>query len=179
MLVGMALIASQPLNRRIDRLLFPAEPKPAVTWTVGSEANVELTLITADFQRLNCASDATVDGYRCDFQANKRRWPRLASDPVDDNKETVIQPYRTADTNSLVMVGGLWAEPELALRLHKEAPSHFPEKKQLRFVAYCRVKFVGKLEDASLRWQRAAKWFDKQSGLVAKPLHCTLTPPEG
>jgi hypothetical protein len=173
----MATIASQPLNARIDRWLFPREVKPVAQWKVGTEADVELTLITDDYQRLSCANDEVVAGAHCAFRADKRHWPRERGAPVDDNKADVIQPYRTADTNQLILVSGLWAQPEVAMRLHNEPPHHFPEKKQLRFVAYCKVRFVGEIT-ADLRWQRGASWQEKQKGLVAQPLSCTLTPPE-
>lgn len=182
--VGVALLSSvafvswNGMNSCIDRTLYPEEPKPAAEWKVGEEANVELTVITADARRLNCAHDQVLEGLHCGFNANKRAWPREPGAPIDDNDENVIQPFRTADTNTLVLVAGLWAQPELAMRLHREPPTLYDTKKQIRFVAYCRVKFVGQLENASLRWDTGAKWGDSQSAIVGKPLHCTLDKPK-
>ena len=179
MLILMSVIAWQGLNAVIDRTLHPKVVKPVVEWKVGNEADVELTLITPDAKRLQCAHDATIDGVHCGYTANKRPFRRTPNAPLDDNDEAVIQPYRTADTNALLLVSGLWAEPELALRLHREPPVTGDADKNLRFVAYCRVRFVGELEKPSLRWDTNAKWGEEPKALVAKPVRCTLDPPNG
>lgn len=178
-LVGMAVMSWQGFNGWIDRNLHPQEPKPVATWSVGTEANVELTLITADAKRLNCAHDTTLENLHCAYTASKRPWPRTPNSPLDDNDEVVIQPYRTADTNALILVSGVWAQPELALRLHREPPNLADIDKQLRFVAYCRVRFVGELKNASLRWETGGKWAEEPTAFVAKPVHCTLDKPTG
>jgi len=179
LLIGIAIVAPQGMNAWLDRQIHPATPKPTVSWTVGSEANVELTLITADSRRLHCAHDETVDGAHCGFTANKKPWPKTPGAVIDDNDENVIQPYRTADTNALILVSGVWAQPELAMRVHREPPFHYDADKQLRFVAYCRVRFIGEMKGAALRWETGGKWHDDQSAFVAKPLHCTLAAPSG
>lgn len=179
MLVGMGVISWQGFNVVIDRTLHPREPKPAAAWKVGEEADVELTLITPDAKRLQCAHDTTLEGVHCGYTAAKRPFRRMPNAPFDDNEAAVIQPYRTADTNALVLVSGLWAEPELALRLHREPPVMGDVDKNLRFVAYCRVRFVGELEKPSLRWDTNAKWGEEPKAMVAKALRCTLEPPNG
>jgi hypothetical protein len=179
LLAGIALVSPQNMNVWIDRKLHPEPVKHAGVWETGKDANVELTLITADAHRLNCASDTTLEGQHCGFTANKRVWPRAPGQLVDDNDFDVIQPYRTADTNALILVSGLWAQPELALRVHREPPSYYDVKKQLRFVAYCKVHFVGELKDVALRWDTAAKWAPEPKAMVAKALSCTLEPPQG
>jgi hypothetical protein len=103
----------------------------------------------------------------------------MANAPLDDNDQFVIQPYRTADTNALVLVSGLWAEPELALRLHREPPNVTDVDKNLRFVAYCRVRFIGELEKVSMRWDNNGKWAEEPKAIVARPVRCTLDPPNG
>lgn len=179
LLFGIAAVAPQGLNAWLDRLIHPNEVKPAATWEIGTEADVEITLITADSRRLHCAHDEVFEGAHCGYGANKRPWPRTPGAVLDDNDENVIQPYRTADTNALILVAGLWSQPELALRLHREPPGHYDTDKLLRFVAYCRVRFVGEMKKAALRWDTGAKWNDDQSALVAKPVRCTLDEPEG
>jgi hypothetical protein len=180
MLGAIGLVSWQWLNGVIDRSLHdPKRPKPTADWAVGSEADIELTLITADAKRLSCAHDQLVDSTHCGFTANKARWRRVANAPLDDNDEQVIQPYRTADTNALVLVSGLWAQPELALRLHREPPALDDVDKHLRFVAYCHVRFIGELEGVATRWDTKNKWIDESKALVAKPVHCTLQPPNG
>jgi hypothetical protein len=177
MLVSIAVFANQWLNQRIERWRSPPRIKPVVQWVIGQEADLEITLITDDSRRLACASDTLVEGAHCAFDQNRRRWQRAPDAPVDDNNVDIIQPYRTADTNQLVFVYGLWAQPELAMRVHLEPPDSVASDKLLRFVAYCRVRFVGSLTQASTRWDQGAQWQGDGTALVAKPLSCTLTPP--
>jgi hypothetical protein len=179
MLFGIGVVSWQWLNVWVDRKVHPKAPKPVATWQVGSEADVEITLITADAKRLACAHDTEVDGLHCAYTANKRPWRRTPNAPLDDNDERVIQPYRTADTNQLVLVSGLWAEPELALRLHREPPNLGDLDKNLRFVAYCHVRFVGEFEKIGTRWDTNAKWGEDPKSFVARPVRCTLDPPNG
>jgi hypothetical protein len=177
-LAGIAIVANQRLNQVIDWRLNPEPPKPKTgDWVVGKEVDVQITLITDDSRKLGCASDTVVEGTHCSSDGKRRRWPRDPSAPLDDNNVDIIQPYRTADTNQLLYVAGLWAQPELAMRLHREPPDQFAADKLLRFVAYCRVKFVGELKQAGVRWDQGAQWQEEPSALVAKPLQCTLSEP--
>src|SRR5262245_10932205 len=48
LLFGIVAVAPQGMNAWLDRHLHPSTPKPTVSWAVGKEADVELTLITAD-----------------------------------------------------------------------------------------------------------------------------------
>jgi hypothetical protein len=178
-LAGIALVAPQNMNAWVDRQLHPSPVKAVETWEIGKEAHVELTLITADAKRLNCAHDQVLEGQHCGFSANKHAWPRVPGQLSDDNDYQVIQPYRTADTNALILVSGVWAQPELALRVHREPPSYYDVKKQMRFVAYCKVRFVGELTNVSLRWDTGGKWQDEPKAMVAQALSCTLEPPTG
>src|SRR3954470_9745090 len=61
MLGAIGLVSWQWLHGVVDRTLHPKEPKPAATWQVGTEADIELTLITADARRLSCAHDNVVE----------------------------------------------------------------------------------------------------------------------
>ena len=179
MLGVIGLVSWQWLNGVVDRTFHPREPKPAATWQVGTEADIELTLITADAKRLSCAHDNVVEDVHCGYTANKSRWRRTPNAPFDDNDELVIQPYRTADTNALVLVSGVWAQPELALRVHREPPNLDNLDKNLRFVAYCKVRFVAEFEKVGTRWDTKSKWIEDPKAMVAKALHCTLDPPNG
>jgi len=179
MLGAIAFASWQWINVWLDRALHPRPHKAAVTWETGVEADVEITLITADAKRLSCASDTEIDGVHCAFGTNKRPWRRTPNAPFDDNDANVIQPYRTADTNVLILASGLWAQPEIAMRLHREPPNLADIDKHLRFVAYCRVRFVGELEKVNTRWDTAGKWTEEPKAMVAKPLRCTLEPPNG
>lgn len=179
LLFGISAVSATEVNAWIDRRLNPPKPRASVSWEVGKEARLQLTLITADARRLNCAHDRVIEGQHCGFTSNKHAWPRAPGALADDNDVDVIQPYRTADTNSLVLVSGVWAQPELAWRVHREPPSYYDIKKQVRFVAYCDVRFIGELEHLSLRWETGGRWLPEGKAMVAKALHCTLDEPEG
>jgi hypothetical protein len=179
LLAGIALVSQQNINLWLDRQLHPTRIKPPALWEVGKEAQVELTLITADARRLQCAHNTVLEGQHCGYNAGKTPWPRAPGELSDDNEYDVIQPYRTADTNALILVSGVWAQPELALRLHREPPGYYDVKKQVRFVAYCNVKFLGELNDVELRWDTGAKWLKEPRALVAQALSCTLEQPSG
>jgi hypothetical protein len=73
----------------------------------------------------------------------------------------------------------VWAQPELAWRVHREPPSYYDIKKQVRFVAYCDVRFIGELEHVSLRWETGGKWLPEGKAMVAQALRCTLGDPNG
>jgi hypothetical protein len=179
LLFGISAVSATEVNSWIDRRLNPPKVKPAVAWQVGKEARLQLTLITADARRLNCAHDLVIEGQHCGFTSNKHAWPRAPGALADDNDVDVIQPYRTADSNLLVLVSGVWAQPELAWRVHREPPTYYDLKKQVRFVAHCDVRFIGELEHVSLRWETGGKWLPEGKAMVAKALHCTLDEPEG
>src|SRR5262249_51528415 len=101
-------------------------------------------------------------------------WPRDPRTPIDDNKKSIIQPYRTWPDNKLVLVAGLWADPVVAMRLHREPPYVVPEKKLARFVVDCEMKFIGRIEDSKLRWGPGQQWQKEGAAWVAKPTSCKL-----
>ena len=179
LLMGISAVSVKELNSWIDRNLSPAKVAAPAVWEVGKEARVQLTLVTADARRLNCAHDQVIEGQHCGFTSKKHAWPRKPGALADDNDVDVIQPYRTADTNALILVSGVWAQPELAWRVHREPPTYYELKKQARFVAHCDVRFIGELEHLSLRWETGGKWLPEGKAMVAKALRCTLNEPEG
>lgn len=154
------------------------ESTPAKEWQVGKTLPVSLTLITADYSKLYCAGSQEFEGYHCGFMDERRPWPSKPGDPLDDNKRDVIQPYRTPN-NELILVGGLWAEPHVARRLHEEPPHSRNQDRLARFVAHCQLKFVGKLQ-AKVRWVPMGPWLNPDGDHVADgvpvaiPVNCEL-----
>lgn len=144
-------------------------------WQVGGEADVRITLITADYNLLTCAADQAINGKHCAFKSESEPWPADPAAPVDDNKGTLIQPYRTYPDNKLILVAGLWADPTMALRLHREPSAGVRADKLARFVANCRMRFTGKLESPRLRWQPGGPWQNEGPAFVAEPISCKLT----
>jgi hypothetical protein len=151
----------------------PTIPKPN-TWEVGNKATVAITLITADYNKLGCAYDKPVAGYHCGWKGEKESWPREPGAPIDDNKASVIQPYRTWLDNQLILVAGMWATPALATRLHREPTVGVDEDKLARFVVECEVTFVGKLDGVKLRWNPGQWTNPDQTPMLARPESCKL-----
>lgn len=148
-------------------------PRPA-EWTPGAVVELDVTLITKDADRLSCADDRELDGAHCDFQKNKQRRKADPTKPADDNRIDVIQPYRTAVGNNLVLIAGLWATPALAMRKHVEPPRGVPDKDLRRFIARCRLKFIGTLEATELRWDYNQQWYPEAKAQVARAEWCDV-----
>lgn len=164
-----------PFSRLGDWLHKPPMHRANVrSWHTGAVSNVHITLITEDYLRLACSSPTSVGAAHCEYKSETERWPRNPSAPLDDNKKDVIQPYRTYPGNQLILVAGLWAQPAVAMRLHSEPPYGVQEKKLARFVADCKVKFIGRLTDARLRWVNGGPWLNQGSAWVARPEHCKI-----
>lgn len=170
--------AFTPLGRVLDR---PQEgPTDHDPWVVGKSAKVRITVITADFPNLQCASDAVLAGKHCEYKTQTDRWPTAPDAPVDDNLRDVIQPYRTAPDNQLLLIGGFWAEPAVAKRLHDEPPT-ISNDKLARFIVECDMDFVGQIENPTIRWQTTAQWgTEKVRAMVAvpKPGSCRVFGPD-
>lgn len=149
-------------------------PTDTSNWQVGKTSRVRITLITADYQLLACASNQNIEGYHCAYRSETQPWPAEAGQPLDDNKADIIQPYRTWPENQLMLVAGLWNEPTVAQRLHREPFRGVASKKLARFVADCEVKFIGRL-NPRLRWNPGAQWTNEGDALVAKPLSCKIS----
>jgi len=172
-LIGaLILLPFSPIGSWIERK--GPQPHKQDTWKPGSTSNVRVTVITADYNLLTCASPATLEGAHCAYKSDTEVWPRQPSEPLDDNKASIIQPYRTVPDNKLVLIAGLWADPSVAMRLHREPPGSAPAKKLVRFVVDCEMKFLGTLEDARLRWGTNAPWVDEGAAVVARPVRCKV-----
>ena len=172
LVAALVLIPFSPMGSWLERKGPPGHDLTA--WKPGAVSNVRLTLITADYNLLDCASPTAVDGAHCAFKSQTEIWPRDATAPLDDNKASIIQPYRTVPDDKLILVAGLWNDPAVAMRLHREPPSSAPTKKLVRFVANCEMKFIGQLTDARLRWNPSADWVDEGAAMVARPESCRI-----
>ena len=152
----------------------PLDDRPPDTskWQPGATEFVTITLVTEDESRLTCASDELVDQQlHCALKTDKHPWPRDTNAPIDDNKERIIQPYRTLEGNELILISGVWAQPEIAMRAHQEPAGVVPVNRQSRFVAYCRVRFHAQFEKVGVRWFPGGQWFDEKAS-VAEAERC-------
>lgn len=154
----------------------PAEPPPTNTaaWVEGKKGTIRLTVVTADAASLTCASTQSFEGKHCAYKSESEVWPREAGAPLDDNKANIIQPYRTWLDNKLILVSGVWAHPELAMRVHREPQGNLPPDKLARFVTECQVHFAGKMEKPALRWQPGQAWGNEQATMVAITDDCKI-----
>jgi hypothetical protein len=181
-LVAMVLFPWSPLGGVVD-VLVPKKAAPTNTrpgdWKIGSSGVIKVSVVTADYASLDCASEQELNGKRCDYKTDAERWPRKPDQPLDDNKRDIIQPYRTWPHNDLIAVAGLWAEPAVAMRLHQEPIGNTPREKLARFVVECEADFVGKLAAPRLRWFPTQAWQKEPSDVVvAVPKSCKLAPSE-
>lgn len=176
LLLGLiGVMSCDVVNTKLDQMFEKsgAVPDPS-TWKAGAVVDVEITLITKDEGRLDCSDDRELKGAHCAFKKNRARWPVDAAGVVDDNRVDIIQPYRTATGNHLVMVAGMWATPALALRLHQESPRGVAETELKRFVARCQLEFLGDLPNLDIRWGTTSEWYAEKVGPVARAKWCTI-----
>lgn len=144
------------------------------TWQVGNTGKAKVTLVTADYELLGCNHPDTFDGARCSHKADSETHAKDPAAPLDDNGTNLIQPYRTWPDNKLVLIAGLWAEPNMALRLHREPSAGVDQKKLSRFVADCELKFVGRVENVKVRWSPGQAWVQEGAAMIARPVGCSL-----
>lgn len=182
LLVSLALLgligvmSCDVVNSKLNKLFADKServPDPSA-WKVGTTHEVDITLITKDEGRLDCSDDREFDGVHCAFKKDRSKWPVEPGAPVDDNRRNVIQPYRTAVGNHLLMVAGMWATPALAFRHHQESPRGMADANLKRFVARCQLEFVGELSNVDIRWNTTAKWYAEKQGPVARAKWCEV-----
>lgn len=142
-------------------------------WDVGKQGRGRITLVTADYTQLGCNHPKLVDGAHCAFKSDTEAWPKDPAAPLDDNGANVIAPYRTID-NKLVLIAGLWAEPNMAMRLHREPSAGVQTQKLARFIADCELRFLDKWEQVKVRWSPGQQWVMESNALVARPVSCKL-----
>ena len=142
-------------------------------WQVGQTATIHLTVVTADFNQLACAMNQKVGDDHCEFKNEREKFPVDPNAPVDDNKLHVLQPYRTTDRN-LILAAGLWAQPEVAMRLHEEPPIGASEKSLARFVVSCQVKFQEEWNDTMVRWKQRESWSNQGTAMVTDLQDCEI-----
>jgi hypothetical protein len=155
--LGLMVLFPWPIDAIAAQYKPDEPPKIAMSdWAPGKTVAMKITLITADFDRLGCVLDKEIGGAHCEYKTESERW--TAEVPADDNKRDVIQPYSLVPTNQLVLVAGLWAQPEINKRLHEEPWQSISEKKLQRFIAECQVRLVQQQPQVALRWAKDQGW---------------------
>lgn len=167
--LAMVLVPLSPLGRLIAKKA--PESAARAEWKVGTKGTVHVTLITADYDKLDCADKRKVGEFHCAFEEEKKPFPRAPDAPYDDNKLTTLQPYRTTD-GQLLFLAGLWAQPEISMRLHREPGRNVAEKRLARFVTECQVEFLEEWPDAQYRWSPRDNFGKGETAMVARPIEC-------
>ncbi|HVU02326.1 MAG TPA: hypothetical protein VHE30_11270 [Polyangiaceae bacterium] len=171
LLAGLGLIANPAFNETVKRHAPPEDIRTDFSkWKEGATAQVRVTVITADAARLSCANADVVEGLHCGYGSDRILWPKGPNEPADDNQPNLIQPYRTSPDNALILLAGLWAQPEVAMRLHREPPSGVSAKRLNRFDVVCDVKFLKKWEKVDVRWDVTGNWVTERNALPRIPL---------
>lgn len=164
-----------PQQNTLRNAITKKAPKTTVreAWKVGQTANIHLTVVTADYSQMACADTRSSGEAHCEYESERELWPRKADAPIDDNKRTVLQPYRTTDKN-LLLLPGLWAQPEVAMRLHTEPAHGVSDKKLARFVVDCEVKFLEEWQNAFVRWKPNERWSNQGTAMVGEIISCHI-----
>jgi hypothetical protein len=174
-LAGTSLFANAQFNDYVQKNFIRKEPVITYNLEPGATTELDLTVVTGDAKRLMCGADKELEGTHCAMYSDKRRfWPRPEGAPMDDNYKDIIQPYRTLAHNQLVLVSGLWAQPEVAMRVHQESPDALPVKRQARFTALCKVKMLGKLDEVQVRWEPGQQWYTEKNAPVGRVESCKI-----
>ena len=176
----LAVMLFIPQQRNIVQAITKTAPRTTAraNWKVGQTANLHLTVVTADYAQMACADDRSVGGAHCEYENERERWPKEDGAPVDDNKAKTLQPYRTTDKN-LLLVAGLWAQPEVAMRVHNEPSQGISAKKLARFVVDCEVRFLEEWKNAQVRWKPSERWSDQGTAMVGEIVSCSILEEEG
>ncbi|MCH2109401.1 MAG: hypothetical protein MK135_08725 [Polyangiaceae bacterium] len=174
-LVLLASIVVIPCFAPLGRLITRKAPETTgrENWEVGHSAQVNLTIITPDFRRLACSSDQRFGDNHCSYDSAGKAIQPPAEAPRDDNKKHILQPYRSTD-KQLLLIPGLWAQPEVATRLHEEPFLGVPDKRLARFVVSCTLDFQEEWNNVRVRWNTSAQWSDQGKAMVAVPRNCKV-----
>jgi hypothetical protein len=125
-------------------------------WHKGSKQMVEITLVKEDKAKLDCASNISIEGLGCAYDANSQPRTQQPSDKA-------LHPYCNIK-NDVLLASGLWESAALQGQLPNE-----------RFTVVCNYNVVGVVKTVSLRWNTNDK-FDpaKQSLPIGTLTDCVI-----
>jgi 4-amino-4-deoxy-L-arabinose transferase-like glycosyltransferase len=127
-------------------------------------SSADITLLTADRGDLDCASPASIEGFRCGFADE--------TTPLETVEHNRLQPFYTRG-HRLYLVPGLFVEPAVAARYLSELPNR-PREQLKRFTADCHIRFLGKLAGVRTRWSSKGIWTDPQDIDVGVVSDCSI-----
>ena len=177
-LIAAALLGAMiviPFSPIANWIKPPEKDATDVTnWQVGNVGKAKVTLITGDYELLGCSQPDTFDGAHCAYKADTEAFAKDPSAPLDDNGTNLVQPYCTWPDNRLILIAGLWAESNMAMRLHREPSAGVDQKRLARFVTDCELKFIGHVDNVKVRWSPGQPWQQEGAAMVARPVKCEL-----
>jgi hypothetical protein len=148
-------------------LLLRREPTPesdAPAAAVGSVAQADITLVTADRNDLDCLAEKGLGAYQCGFVDE--------TTPRQVEERDKLRPFLTVDRH-LYLVPGLFLEPAIAERFKAEPPTK-PRDQLKRFTAKCKAKVAGELDSVKLRWSPTGSWEPPKKLTVATVSECKI-----
>ena len=133
----------------------------------GATLETSINLVTTDRDDLACASDQAFGPYRCGFRAPGKPWPAPPA------RADLLAAYYSVN-QQLLVIPGLFEQPEVAARYAAEEPRGLPRQLRPRFVATCRFELRGELHHFETRWLRAGGWNRQDEAWVAVPSNCRV-----
>lgn len=151
----------------------PRKSPPAVTYAVGQEIDVAITLVSTDAKALACASASEVAGRHCELEASnpERAWSKSLSQELPA-EQRVLAPYKTTE-DLMFLIPGLFSEPALIERLKIDPPVFGIEHS--RFTAHCKLRILGKVPKLTVRWAPSGPWYPATNVFVGSASDCTVS----
>jgi hypothetical protein len=134
------------------------------TPAAGSQATVDITLVTADRTDAECVAVNGLDDFHCRLIDENTNW--------EGEERNLLKPCYTLDRH-LYLVPGLFLEPAIRMRYKTEIPKK-PRDQLNRFTAHCQIKVVGKLLGVRTHWSANAAWSAPTEAEVGLVSNCTI-----
>ena len=151
----------------------PVKPMPKMV--EGAVIDVPITLVAADKSDLACAFDGDVDGLRCAFQGRDVAWADIDTKNAEVRKR-LLAPYMTVD-KTMLLIPGLFENPEVDGRVRDEAPRRLARNKQRRFTAQCKVVLRRAVGGVLVRWVPNKAWEGPHKVWVGEAGDCVVVEP--
>lgn len=143
---------------------YVATRQSAPQGAVGNIVEAAITLITSDRTDVDCAMEASIDGYHCGFTAQDK--------PFQVDEKNKLQPFFTVERR-LLLVPGLFLDPAVEMRFKSEPPTK-PREQLARFTARCQVRIQKAVSDVRVRWLSSAPFGEPGPAEVATIVDCKI-----
>jgi len=121
---------------------------------IGQTVEIELSLVTGDYEDLACTMPGAIAGRYCAFTAEDKPNPKVKQGGARKDANLLQPIMATIDgANVIALAAGLWVQPELAAKLDKENW----DRPSPRFKAKCKLA-VEEHARAMYRWRAGEGW---------------------